>query len=118
MVSLGERPAQHADVRTTSSLLLLFLTTTTRIRPTYYTQSKKRGLSAEEKREKILEVFHETRDVFQLKDIEKLASKKGVVTQAVKDVLQSLVDDDLVCSDKIGAWGGGAARTSYHSICN
>ena len=30
-------------------------------------QSKKRGLSLEEKREKIMEVFHETKDVFQLK---------------------------------------------------
>lgn len=30
-------------------------------------QSKKRGLSLEEKREKILELFHESKDVFQLK---------------------------------------------------
>ena len=30
-------------------------------------QSKKRGMSLEEKRDKILEIFHETSDVFQLK---------------------------------------------------
>ena len=30
-------------------------------------QSKKRGLSLEEKRDKVLEIFHETKDVFQLK---------------------------------------------------
>lgn len=30
-------------------------------------QSKKRGLSLEEKREKVLEIFHESKDVFQLK---------------------------------------------------
>lgn len=30
-------------------------------------QSKKRGLSLDEKRDKVLEIFHETKDVFQLK---------------------------------------------------
>lgn len=30
-------------------------------------QSKKRGLSLEEKRDKVLEIFHESKDVFQLK---------------------------------------------------
>jgi hypothetical protein len=40
--------------------------------------------------------------VFQLKDIEKLGVKKGVIAQAIKDVLQSLVDDNLVCCEKIG----------------
>ncbi|OQR75745.1 meiotic nuclear division protein 1-like, partial [Tropilaelaps mercedesae] len=41
--------------------------------------------------------------VFQLKDVENIASKeKGVVSQAVKDILKSLVDDELVDSDKIG----------------
>lgn len=36
-------------------------------------------------------------------DIEKLGSKKGVILQAIKDVLQSLVDDDLVHQEKIGS---------------
>jgi len=63
-----------------------------------------RGLSAEEKRIKLLEIFHETRDFFQLKELEKLGPKmKGIVTQSVKEVLQSLVDDDLVQTDKIGS---------------
>lgn len=64
--------------------------------------SKKRGLSLEDKRDKVLEVFHQSADVFVLKDVEKLAAKKGVVLQSVKEVLQSLVDDDLVHSEKIG----------------
>ena len=34
--------------------------------------------------------------------MEKAASKKGVVFQAVKDVVQSLVDDSMVHVDKIG----------------
>ncbi|KAL1735568.1 Mnd1 family-domain-containing protein [Schizophyllum commune] len=58
-----------------------------------------RGLSAEEKRVKMLEIFHET-----LKELEKIAPKtKGIVSQSVKEVVQSLVDDGLVQSDKIGS---------------
>ncbi|KAG9087154.1 hypothetical protein FS749_003138, partial [Ceratobasidium sp. UAMH 11750] len=63
-----------------------------------------RGLSAEEKRVKLVEIFHETRDFYQLKELEKLGPKlKGIVSQSVKEVLQSLVDDNLVQSDKIGS---------------
>ncbi|XWS72131.1 hypothetical protein CRYUN_Cryun02cG0013900 [Craigia yunnanensis] len=64
--------------------------------------SKKRGLSLEEKRERILQIFYESQDFFLLKELEKLGPKKGVITQSVKDVVQSLVDDDLVSKDKIG----------------
>eukprot|EP00889_Picochlorum_renovo_P006095 jgi/Picre1/33125/NNA_008451.t1 len=63
---------------------------------------KKRGMSLEEKRTVIQSIFHDSKSVFVLKDIEKMAVKKGVVAQSVKDVLQSLVDDDLVHQDKIG----------------
>lgn len=65
--------------------------------------SKKRGLSLEEKRERLLEVFHESCEVFVWKEVEKLAMKKGITPQSIKDVLQSLVDDDLVHQEKIGA---------------
>jgi hypothetical protein len=98
----------------------------------------RRGMSVDEKRSVILDVFHETKEVYLLKvrhywcaytcvlykgfpqslsnrgpcaplvlaimlqDIERLASRRGVVLQSVKDVLQSLVDDDLVHQEKIG----------------
>ncbi|KAG2132659.1 meiotic nuclear division protein 1 [Suillus cothurnatus] len=63
-----------------------------------------RGLSLEEKRIKLLEIFHESKDFYQLKELEKLGPKlKGIVSQTVKEVLQSLVDDGLVQGDKIGA---------------
>ena len=62
----------------------------------------KRGLSLEDKRAKVLEVFHESSEIFQLKEVEKLAGKKGVTFQSIKDVVQSLVDDDLVHQEKIG----------------
>ena len=63
----------------------------------------KKGVSAEEKRKRILEIFYETKDFFLLKELEKIAPKqKGVIAQSVKDVLQSLVDDNMVDTDKIG----------------
>ncbi|CAL1273293.1 unnamed protein product [Larinioides sclopetarius] len=65
--------------------------------------SKKKGLSVEEKRNRMLEIFYEKKDVYQLKDLEKICPKeKGIVVQSVKDVLQSLVDDGLVDSEKVG----------------
>lgn len=44
----------------------------------------RKGLSADEKRDKILGIYHSTKTVFNLKDIEKAASKQGVVSQTVK----------------------------------
>ena len=65
--------------------------------------SKKRGLSAEEKRTRMLDLFYEKKEFFLLKELERIAPKeKGIVSQSVKDVVQSLVDDDLVDTDKIG----------------
>ena len=65
--------------------------------------SRKRGLSADEKRTKMLEILYEKKDFFLLKELEKIAPKeKGIISQSVKDVLQSLVDDDMVDTEKIG----------------
>ena len=63
----------------------------------------KKGLSLEEKRQRILGIYYEKKEVFNLKEIEKLGAKRGVVFQAIKDVNQSLVDDNLVQFDRIGA---------------
>uniref|UniRef100_A0A2R9AN74 Meiotic nuclear divisions 1 n=1 Tax=Pan paniscus TaxID=9597 RepID=A0A2R9AN74_PANPA len=66
-------------------------------------KSKKKGLSAEEKRTRMMEIFSETKDVFQLKDLEKIAPKeKGITAMSVKEVLQSLVDDGMVDCERIG----------------
>eukprot|EP00088_Acartia_fossae_P041433 TRINITY_DN43350_c0_g1_i1.p1 TRINITY_DN43350_c0_g1~~TRINITY_DN43350_c0_g1_i1.p1 ORF type:complete len:208 (+),score=54.47 TRINITY_DN43350_c0_g1_i1:52-675(+) len=65
--------------------------------------SKKKGLSLEEKRKKMMEIFFETKDVYLLKDLEKIAPKmKGITSMSVKDVVTSLVDDNMVDTDKIG----------------
>jgi len=65
--------------------------------------SKKKGLSFDEKRTRMMDLFFEKKDFFQLKDLEKLCPKeKGITSQSVKEVLQSLVDDSMVDTDKIG----------------
>ncbi|KAK1290326.1 Clathrin interactor EPSIN 1 [Acorus calamus] len=66
-------------------------------------ESKKRGLSLEEKRGQMLQIFYDSQDFFLLRELEKMGPKKGVISQSVKDVIQSLVDDDLVLKDKIGS---------------
>jgi len=44
--------------------------------------SKKRGLSLEEKRTRMLEIFYEKKDFFLLKELEKIAPKeKGKVSR-------------------------------------
>ncbi len=65
--------------------------------------AKGRGLSYEEKRKRMLEIFKEYPFFFHLKDIEKLGTKKGIIFQSIKDVLESLVNDNLVECDKIGS---------------
>ncbi|GLD95445.1 hypothetical protein PINS_up004090 [Pythium insidiosum] len=64
---------------------------------------RRKGVSLEEKRERILKIYHESKEVYNLKEIEKLGAKAGVVLQTVKDVNQALVDDALVDFDKIGS---------------
>eukprot|EP00039_Didymoeca_costata_P010879 m.147857 g.147857 ORF g.147857 m.147857 type:complete len:207 (+) comp14994_c0_seq1:58-678(+) len=64
----------------------------------------KRGMSAEEKRAAMMRFFFEKKTFFHLKEVEKICSKEyGITSMSVKDVLQSLVDDDMVDSDKIGS---------------
>ncbi|KAJ0745624.1 putative mnd1, HTH domain-containing protein [Helianthus annuus] len=50
----------------------------------------------------MLQIFYDSQDFYLLKELEKLGPRKGVISQSVKDVVQSLVDDDLVSKDKIG----------------
>lgn len=65
--------------------------------------SKRRGVSLDEKRMRMLQIFYEKKEFFTLKEMEKIAPKeKNIVVQSVKDILQALVDDGLVRSEKIG----------------
>ncbi|KAF7488824.1 Meiotic nuclear division protein 1 -like protein [Sarcoptes scabiei] len=63
----------------------------------------KAKLSFEEKSKRLLNFFHEKKNVFLLKELEKIVPKeKGIPFQSIKEVLESLVCDELVQSDKIG----------------
>ncbi|GAA5823405.1 hypothetical protein JCM11251_000624 [Rhodosporidiobolus azoricus] len=64
----------------------------------------KAGLSLDEKRSRMLESDVQ-KEFHKLQDIEKLAPKvKGITAMSVKEVLQSLVDDNLVKFEKIGSF--------------
>lgn len=60
-------------------------------------------MSREEKRAKLLQVFHEGREFYQLKELEKSAKEKNLNQNQVKEILQALVDDELVDSEKFGS---------------
>ncbi|KAJ8669308.1 hypothetical protein QAD02_000567 [Eretmocerus hayati] len=65
--------------------------------------SKRKRVTADEKRTLMLQFFHETKEFYTLKEMEAVLPKKcGIIQQSIKDVLQGLVDDGLVHSDKIG----------------
>ncbi|ORX45972.1 meiotic nuclear division protein 1 [Piromyces finnis] len=65
--------------------------------------SKRKALSFEEKRKRLCDLFHESKDFYQLKELERQAPKiKGIVSQSVKEVVDSLVSDNLVNCEKIG----------------
>jgi hypothetical protein len=40
--------------------------------------SKRKGVTLEEKRVRILKIYHDSKDVFNLKEVEKLGAKAGV----------------------------------------
>eukprot|EP00736_Rhodelphis_marinus_P002498 Rmarinus@m.7798 len=64
----------------------------------------RKGVSADEKRVRALAFFHETKTCYTLKELEKqLPKQKGIVMQSVKEVIQSLIDDGLVDTDKCGS---------------
>lgn len=53
----------------------------------------------------MLELFYESNEFFQMKELEKIAPKqKGIVPQSVKEVTQLLVDEGLVECEKIGTF--------------
>ena len=63
----------------------------------------KKGLSRDEKLQKVQELLHETKTAMTLKELETKCNRdKGVVANTVKDIAAELVSDNLVCCEKIG----------------
>ncbi len=65
--------------------------------------SKRRGVSAQEKRDRVLNQLRESKRPWTTKELEKSAKKLGFHPMAMSDVLQSLLDDNLACKEKIGS---------------
>jgi len=59
-------------------------------------------MSAEEKRQTILKIYHGSKEVYTEKEIVALATKAGVNGNTIIDINTSLCDDSLVDKEKIG----------------
>ena len=64
---------------------------------------KKKGLSFKEKQDRMLKHFTTTKEVFNIKEVEKFSTKAGITPQSFKEVLDMLLADDFVLAEKIGA---------------
>uniref|UniRef100_A0A7S1WJ67 Meiotic nuclear division protein 1 homolog n=1 Tax=Alexandrium catenella TaxID=2925 RepID=A0A7S1WJ67_ALECA len=78
--------------------------------------SKRKGLSFDEKKATLLAAMNAEATFYTLKELETLGKSKGVIPQAVKDVVEGLCADGEVQSDKVGAqvlfWALPSQRTS------
>ncbi|GME87848.1 unnamed protein product [[Candida] boidinii] len=64
---------------------------------------KKFGLSLEDKNKKLLDWFEKKHDVHSIKEVEVKASKEtGISSIQIKDILQNLIDENLINSEKCG----------------
>uniref|UniRef100_A0A8C9G6W6 Meiotic nuclear division protein 1 homolog n=1 Tax=Piliocolobus tephrosceles TaxID=591936 RepID=A0A8C9G6W6_9PRIM len=64
---------------------------------------KKKGKSNDDKKLIIYNIMLESESFFILKELESLASSKGIRSIFVKDLIQQLIDDDKIKCEKVGA---------------
>merc|ERR1712093_871610 len=78
--------------------------------------SKRKGLSFDEKKAVLLSAMHAEASVYTLKELEVLGKSKGVIPQAVKEVVEGLCADGAVENDKVGSqslfWALPSQRSS------
>jgi predicted transcriptional regulator len=60
-------------------------------------------MSVEQKKAVILDIVRSSNSFYRMAEIERLGCKKGVVEKTIKDVLQQLVDEGMVMSEKVGS---------------
>ncbi|ODQ67247.1 meiotic nuclear division protein 1, partial [Nadsonia fulvescens var. elongata DSM 6958] len=64
----------------------------------------RKGQSLSQKRQTLLSYFQNSRQFFTIKEVETTVSKAtSIASMQIKDILQSLIDDNLVTCEKIGA---------------
>ena len=61
-----------------------------------------KGVSAAEKKERMLKLFRDSKEVLTKKEVESRSTKVGIISNAVEGVLKELVGDDLVREEKVG----------------
>lgn len=59
-------------------------------------------MNADQKKSILLEMIRTSRTFFKISELENLGAKKGIVQNTIKDMVQQLVDDGLVMSEKVG----------------
>ncbi|KAJ1458989.1 meiotic nuclear division protein 1 [Pelagophyceae sp. CCMP2097] len=64
---------------------------------------KKKGTSAEEKKKKLLKIYHDAKEPFSQKELAKAGAAAGINEKLVPEINQALLDDSLVMTDKIGS---------------
>ena len=64
---------------------------------------KTKGLSFDEKKQKLVHAMIVDASFYNFKEIELIAKKNGIVPQSVKEVLDCLIGDRLVTQEKIGS---------------
>ncbi|CDU19910.1 hypothetical protein YYC_00695 [Plasmodium yoelii 17X] len=64
---------------------------------------KKKGKSNEDKKLILYDIMLESESFFILKELEALAPKKGIRSIFVKDLIQQLIDDNKIKSEKVGS---------------
>lgn len=63
----------------------------------------KKKLTADEKKTLLVKFFNDKKEFFSLKELEKVVPKEvGINEKQVKDILQQVLDDGLVDTEKIG----------------
>ena len=64
---------------------------------------KKKGTSAEEKRRMLQAKVMESASFFNAKELEKMAATVGISGMSFKSELQTMLDEDMLVVDKVGA---------------
>ncbi|KAK8829186.1 Mnd1, meiotic nuclear division protein 1 [Blastocystis sp. ATCC 50177/Nand II] len=65
--------------------------------------AKKRGLSADEKKQKMRDAMLAGKSVYNMKELEKIGKEQGISGMVIKDVVQEMLDDDMIIQEKVGS---------------
>lgn len=77
-------------------------------------------MMSDQKKTILLDIVRNSKTFFKLSELESLGSKRGIVQNTIKDILQQLVDDGLLMSEKVGVsnlyWSFGSDEVQRKSL--